>query len=203
MKKLILLSLILIPLFSLSQTSGKSIVITTKGEVIEARITSYINKEIVFSRNVKSLGTNSISIFDVSKIYGDMPKSRIEAILSHNPDVQIAKSLSDPYANQDPIYSQPIPLTRRLEPSAGDLIKRSAAMRLSSYALSTLTSTLIIADVFPDEKVMLGVAIGSSLISTALFLGSEFTLIQAGNKMNRDAVTIAPAQQGLGLAIKF
>lgn len=76
-------------------------------------------------------------------------------------------------------------------------------MRLSSYALSTLTSTLIIADVFPDEKVMLGVAIGSSLISTALFLGSEFTLIQAGNKMNRDAVTIAPAQQGLGLAIKF
>jgi len=203
MKNLIILSLIFLPLFSYSQIAGKSILITTKGEVIEARITSYINKEIVFSRNVKSIGTNSISIFDVSKIYGDMPKSRIEAILSHNPDVQIARSLNDTYSDQDPIYSQPLPQIRRLEPSAGDLIKRSAAMRLSSYALSTLTSTLIIADVFPDEKVMLGVAIGSSLISTALYLGSEFTLIQAGNKMNRDAITIAPTQQGLGLAIKF
>lgn len=203
MKKLILISLLFIPLFSLSQTAGKSIVVTTKGEVIEARITSYINKEIVFSRNVKSLGTNSISIFDVSKIYGEMPKSRIDAILSHNPEIQIAESINDPSANQDPIYSQPIPLTRRLEPSAGDLFKRSAALRLSSYALTTISATLIASDVFPDQKVKLGVVIGSSLISTALFIGSEFTLIQAGNKMNRDAITIAPAQQGLGLAIKF
>jgi len=62
---------------------------------------------------------------------------------------------------------------------------------------------LIIADVFPDDKVILDVAAATSLRFTSLFFGSEFTLIQAGNKMNRDAITIAPSQQGLRLAIKF
>ncbi len=76
-------------------------------------------------------------------------------------------------------------------------------MRLSSYALSTLTLTPIIADVFPDKKVKLGVARVSSFTYTALYLGSEFTLILSGNKMNRDSVTNAPAQRVLGLAISF
>jgi len=87
----------------------------------------------------------------------------------------------------------------------GDYLIQSASLKLTGIGLGFTTSTLFAVGAFDDmsssnQEV---IAILSVTTSLGLYIIGELTLIKAGKLMNEERLTLSPASEGIGLAIKF
>lgn len=209
MKKLLLILVVVIPFFAVSQNQ-----VTLKtGESFIANIKGFYGNTLVFYREIPGMKTNRIEISTVQSIAGEVPKSRIKAILKENPEVkflpgefskQDVKNQTSAVAdNTSQFYNKKNNVTYQY--SAGDYIQKSARLKLTAYAISAGVGLIAATDSFREletdtQTLILGVSGGVIL---GCFLASEFTLIKAGKKMNQDAVSVSAAKNGIGVAINF
>lgn len=209
MKKLLLILVVIIPIFSFSQNK-----ITLKsGEFFIANVKGLFGETLIFYSKIPGMNTNRIDISNVTSIAGKVPKSRMKAIKKQNPEVQF---LSGEFSKQDVKNQSPITVDNSYQPyeqkntspkqySAGDYIQKSARLRLTGYAISAGVGLLSTTDAFRDlesdtQMAIVGVSAGAIIVC---FVAGEFTLIKAGKKMNSDAVTAKAAKNGIGIAINF
>lgn len=197
MKRVFIILLGLMPFLGFSQNS----IITNAGDTITGHIQYVTSSRIEFSDTIKSLNSNSIPLEDVSTIIGTLSHYNINLIQEMNPSVKFSsyntertsKYISAERGTYIPSYIK-----------AGDLVKRSAYLRLSSLGVGVLTSTVIILGIdtwnTQDKNV---ISVVGGVLSLSLYIAGEVTLIKAGDKMNRDAVYLSMADNGLGIAIKF
>ncbi len=84
--------------------------------------------------------------------------------------------------------------------TAGDLIIISAQVRLSGLGVSAVMSTLFLTGAFDNmnNETRTGIAVGSCIAGIGLYVAGEMIQIKAGEKMN-----LAPASEGIGLALQF
>jgi hypothetical protein len=68
---------------------------TTDGKVYKGDIDSYLRKQINFTKIIEELGDNSIPIEKVVEIRGEMPVSRINAILKSNKNIKFYDLLNE------------------------------------------------------------------------------------------------------------
>ena len=91
MKKLLLILMLLLPVFSFSQTETIQI-ITINNKVYTGKIASYFNKQLNFSDINPTLVNNSISINQVATIRGKIPEPLSTDILIDNSNIIISNS---------------------------------------------------------------------------------------------------------------
>jgi hypothetical protein len=207
MKKLMFILLIVCCQFlANSQNPEKSKfkhqVFTVDGQVLNGNIQSYLSKKIIFYDDIKELNGNSISIENVIAINGPMAESRKNRILGHNPIVKFNEELS---VKVEPILISPMNKERfdLMQKTPGDLIKTSAVLRLTGLSITAVSSTILLTFPPKDKNVTKIIGIFTGITGLALYINSEITLIKAGKLMNEERITIAPASEGIGMAIKF
>lgn len=212
MKKMIFILLFIVPILSFSQNkitlkSGDSFIVNVKG---------FYGESLVFHRAVPGTNTTRVNIASVASIAGKVPASRMKAILKENPDVQFLTGKfsnrdikeQHPFINDDTYEASeqegaammPIP-----QLSAGDLVQKSARLRLTGYAIGAGFGVIAATGAFNDMDSggIAAIAGVSSAAVIGFFLAGEFTLIKAGRKMNSDAVSVSAAKSGVGVAINF
>lgn len=198
MKKLLFVLLAMLPILCFSQNS----IVTTSGDTITGKISSFLGKKIIFNKEIKSLGSNSIPINNVVSISGYLPDYRINAISKANPAIIYKPNGIIQGGNISP---ERVGVHINSINSAGDLIKESAALRLTGYGIGIAATSLSAAGLFKDldQETHKTIMIISGVTSLCLVIAGEITLIKAGNKMNSDAVRLGMADNGVGIAIKF
>lgn len=213
MKKLLFILFFIVPFFCFSQNK-----ITIKsGESFIANIKGLYGKSLVFHQHIPGTRTNRIAIDEVVSIAGNVPTSRMEAITKENPDV---KFLLGKFSRQDvrDQYDYTASLVEkekvsslvkkeRVPPqlSAGDLVQKSAKLRLTGLAIGVGAGAVAATGAFDDmdSESIRAIAGISGAVIIGFYLAGEFTLIKAGKKMNSDAITLSAAKRGVGMAINF
>lgn len=198
MKKLLIIILVLLPLFCLSQKSG---VVRNSGDTIVGYIRYSTGKMIVFYDKIKSINSDRIPWVDVSAVIGNLERIKMNAVSKNFPGIKFF-----------PNYKVPLPkssfnskgITVIYGPTGGDLIRQSGILRLSSLGVGILTATLvgIGADEWKSQQTAAVGVIGAAL-ALNLYVFGEINLIRAGKKLNQDAISLGFADQGIGIALKF
>jgi deoxycytidine triphosphate deaminase len=197
MKKLIFITLFFYPAFLFSQQQ----VTLKSGMQFEGFINRVSKDNLLFYQNIDEIGSKKVDISLITAIAGEFENSTKKALIKRNPEIVFTTTYVKPekyYTNNE--YEQmSLPVL-----TSGDLIKRSSVLRLSGLALSTATATAIWAGALGDDyDTQKTVAIAAGVVSLGLYIAGEITLFKAGKLHNKEAVTLTPASQGIGMAINF
>jgi hypothetical protein len=199
MKKLIILALFFYPALLFAQQQ----VVLKSGIQFEAYIRGVQGNNLCFYQKIKEIDSKKVSIMLIRSISGEIYKSTTtKALIKKNPKI-IFNSTYTPI-KQDSSY-QGNEVNRAIVLTSGDLIMRSSVLRLSGFAVAGATTIAYYACAFkkmePKDQNTLFIVSGS--VSLVLYIAGEITLFNAGKMHNREAVTLSPASQGIGLAINF
>lgn len=196
MKKLILILLFFYPILLFSQQQ----IVLKSGVQFEAYIRGVQGEDLIFYQKVKEIDSKKVEIMLIHSISGEFSELAVKKLAKKNPEI-IFNSTYIPAKNDNSYqgYNQSMVLT------SGDLIKRSSVLRLSGFAVAGGTTIAYYAGAFDnmETKDINTLFIVSGSVSLILYVAGEITLFKAGKALNREAVTLAPASQGIGLAIKF
>ena len=195
MKKLFTLCITVFLFVAISK--GQNQVITSTGEIILGKISSVIGKTLSIEDNSGDI--IAVKLLNITKIMGPVSESRIKAIKKVNPQVNFGGQLT---TNESIVIQKQISL---LEKTPGDLISQSAKLRLAGFIVPTAAATIIWAGYEDmDLKTIRGISIGAGVVGIALYIAGESTQIKAGKLMNKNkSLTLAPASEGIGIALKF
>lgn len=201
MKKLFTLCITVFLFAAISK--GQNQVITSTGEIILGKISSVIGKTLSIEDNSGNI--IAVKLLNITKIMGPVSESRIKAIKKVNPQVNFGGQLT---TNESIVIQKQISLT---EKTPGDLIQLSAQLRLAGFCVGIGTTTLYYAGIFDNEKdfqkqakTIKTVGIISGVVGLGLYIAGEATQIKAGKLMNKNkSLTLAPASEGIGIALKF
>lgn len=197
MKKLIFITLLLYPVLLFSQQN----VVLKSGIQFEAYIRGVQGKALFFYNEVKEIDSRKVDIMLIDSISGDITKTTTKALIKKNPAIKL-NSIYAPVIkyNSYQEYDQ-----GRNVVTSGDLIMKSSMLRLSGFAIAGGTAIAYYAGAFDnmETKDQNAVLIVSGSLSLILYVTGEITLFNAGKLHNREAVTLTPATQGIGMAINF
>lgn len=113
MKKIIVIIIILSSVFA---AQSQNSVLTTKGDLLEGKIESFLGELLIFTKKIDIINSRSIDIDQVLEIHGPIPESRMKSILKKNPNIKFFKQDGAPILSkfqnnqsgtskyQDPIY---------------------------------------------------------------------------------------------------
>ena len=225
MKKLIfLVAVTLVALVS----NGQNKAILKSGQQIEGKITA-AGKMVVFDRTLKidSVSTNNVDVMDIAIIRGVLSKKFAKEMLTFNSEIlfdqmelnELAvhyleknaeqKSKQQEYLDNKSSKSMTVAPNTYAVPSvryvrvqtAGDLIAKSAQLRLWGYVIGSAvpTASLLLID---DPDVALTVGFLGATAGVVMYIVGESLQIRAGRIMNQH-LTITPASSGLGVAVNF
>jgi len=205
MKRLLFISFLIVPMLTFAQIQ----VIMKNGQVINAPVKEFIGKRLIFSSTIPAIDRNYVEISEVAQINGKMPDFRKNAIMKKNPWIVFNQEPADQVATGPAKPAVPDPglpnMRYRLSMTPGGLIKKSASLRLTGYGISIVTSSLFLSgsleNVDPDAQKV--IAWASSAVSLGFIIAGEVTLAKAGNKMNKDAIKLGLADNGIGVSVKF
>lgn len=196
MKKLIFLALCFYPFFLCAQQQ----VTLKSGQRFDGHIFKVRGNNLIFYQKIREIDSQKVDIMLVHSISGEINKPAItNELIKKNPKI-VFNSTYTPIVHD---YSN---LTDKQKVvTSGDLIKKSSMLRLSGFTLAGATAIAYNARAFnkmePKDRDTLFIVSGS--VSLLLYFAGEITLFNAGKIHNREAVTLTPASQGIGLAINF
>ncbi|RIJ46258.1 hypothetical protein D1614_20010 [Maribellus luteus] len=209
MKKLLLVLWAVIPFFVYSQNQ----VTTKSGIVFIAKIDGLYGTKLVFSEIVPELKNDEIDISDVVSIAGEIPTFRSKSIKRKNSDVKfLSGDFSKEYKENlkekrvsDDLYFDPNAKNQELNENvtAGDYLQSAGIRYLTGVGLGFGGAGISLIGASSEQESLIVVGGIAALTGAIFIVTGHLQLIKAGEKMNRDAVTLSPSNNGIGLVINF
>jgi hypothetical protein len=220
MKRFILFFILILPIYGYSQIT----VITTNGDTIVSPIKSILGKNIQFYHKINSQGHLALPISLVSEIHGTLPNYRLQILNSVNPNIKYFDDLIMPKTS---FQQKEISITSsKLEKDGGDLVKLSAQLRLTGFAIGTGASIVVAIanigylkndlnfkkiDEMTDysnkfnkrSKTLNTISIISGVTAIGFYIAGESVQIRAGEKLKNKPFALGFSEEGIGLALKF
>ena len=200
MKKLLLILLLVMPVIAFSQNK----ISLKTGETFIGDVEGFYGENLVFKHPVQVIGSDRVHISEVYSIAGETPKSRQKAILKKNPKMIFLELEKD---FTDPIYFSPNLnggiSSSKINNSAGDLLQLSGKLKLSAFGIGVFTGVLVSTEIIPEPEAKATLGLIGGLAGLACYIAGDIVLINAGKALNRDAITMSAASEGIGLAINF
>ncbi len=89
--------------------------------------------------------------------------------------------------------------------TAGDHLSRAGTNYLvgTGMMVAGTASSIVFAIEVPEKPKLQYISLGVSIVGAIITVAGHIQLIEAGKKLNSDAVTLSAASEGIGLAINF
>ena len=206
MKKLLLISFLIAPIFAFGQKQ----VILKNGQVINHPVNSFIGKRLIFANKIPAIDRDFIEISEVAQLNGEIPEYRKNAILKKNPWIvfnqesveQIAVESVKPLTMNKEITN--LQYSKRKMP--GDMLKQAGTLYIVGVSASIVGSGLSLADALDNKNDNNTLAIAGGIIGFAGFVCTivgHVKLIEAGNALNHANLTFGMNSSGVGFAVNF
>lgn len=194
MKKCFLLFAILaIALLSYSQNQ----VITVQGDTIYHEVLGLYGKNLSFKNSDFKL-----NVMDVSEVFGKIPKTRLNTMLRHNPNITVNGEILPVPEFNDVYYSIAPKMVENLHPS-GTYIKSAGNYYLTGTALAGAAAVVTFVAYSENSKELKVAAAGLGVSALVCQIIGHVSLVKAGKSFTKESLTISPAQNGIGFAINF
>lgn len=205
MKKSILILAVLLPLFSISQSGNK--VVTIDDKVYNGDIISTTGHFIHFDTGVNpKLRSNNLEIAKIKEIHGFLLITTKQAIQKRNNSILF-------YSENGTLDTTKInslsyqPYNQKLSGynlTAGDYLQKAGTRYLTGIGVAIAGGLVAVAGSATNNSDAFALAGGVMvLVGGVISLTGHFQLIKAGKALNREAITLSPSKEGIGLAINF
>lgn len=194
MKRLLFVLMFVIPSLCFAQQQ----VTLNSGKQFEAFIRGVSGNNLTFYKEVQELNSKKVELFSVVSIAGELDKLIVKRITKKHPEI-----LFDvPYIRTEP-KEEPYQQTTMNKDLAGNYIV-TAGKRYISGATIAIGGGILTGIGAANNNTELTIAGGAlAIVGGIVSITGHFQLVKAGKKMNSDALTLSPADHGIGLSLNF